>query len=63
MLQFICVCRMGNDVSTAAGVVGAVAASGSLALALLYPVTAEEMRNGKYKVRRIWTDLGVITLC
>lgn len=44
---------MGNDVSTSAGVIGAV---GSVAgavfggLTLLYPVTAIQQRNGKYKV-------------
>ena len=41
---------MGNDVSTSAGVVGAAAGVGSLALALLYPVVAVERGNGMYKV-------------
>merc|ERR1712215_335863 len=41
--------RMGNEVSTASGVIGAAAAVGSFALAF-YPVVAVERGNGMYKV-------------
>ena len=43
---------MGNDVSTAAGVVGAAGSVAGAVLAglALYPVTATQQRNGKFKV-------------